>query len=249
MEFDEISLVTRPANQLSKVVLFKGDNQMPESENTEVVEDLEDALEKGSDGEAAEEEEEEEEDEVEKQDLTAMLDYIDTLESANDELMAKLDGAEAGSSEELLKSADPAIVEIVKAAEDRAFAAEAIAKAEQDRRVEQEFIVKAAELGNLPISAESFGPVLKAAAENMTEEQFNALSKVLNAANEVIATGETFNEIGRSQSFDTDSGMGRIESAAKLLQKEDESMTREMAIAKAVTDDPSLYDSYLKESK
>jgi hypothetical protein len=30
MEFDEVSLVTRPANQLSKVVLFKSDSSNSE---------------------------------------------------------------------------------------------------------------------------------------------------------------------------------------------------------------------------
>ena len=46
MEFDEISLVTRPANQLSKVVLYKsGDMDMPEAEDE--VFDLDDAVDKG----------------------------------------------------------------------------------------------------------------------------------------------------------------------------------------------------------
>ena len=46
MEFDEISLVTRPANQLSKVVLYKsGDMDMPEAEDE--VFDLDDTLDKG----------------------------------------------------------------------------------------------------------------------------------------------------------------------------------------------------------
>ena len=45
MEFDEISLVTRPANQLSKVVLYKsGDMDMPEAEDE--VFDLDDTLDK-----------------------------------------------------------------------------------------------------------------------------------------------------------------------------------------------------------
>ena len=39
MEFDEVSLVTRPANQLSKVLLFKSDTNA-EEEMPEVVEEV-----------------------------------------------------------------------------------------------------------------------------------------------------------------------------------------------------------------
>ena len=55
MEFDEVSLVTRPANQLSKVVLFKSDVSNSEEivaeektvEVEEVLEQAEESVEKG----------------------------------------------------------------------------------------------------------------------------------------------------------------------------------------------------------
>jgi hypothetical protein len=247
MDFDEISLVTRPANQLSKVVLYKGDIEMPDSE--EVLEDPNHSVTKADSEEYVEEEEEEEEEEVEKTEREAMLEYIDTLEVANDELLAKLEGGPAISKrDELLKSADPAIVQLIKSAEDRASAAEAIAKSERDHRVEREFIAKAAEFENLSVTAEDLGPVLKAAAERLEEDDYTLLNKVLTSANEVIASGETFNEIGRSASFDSEEGMGRIEQVAKTYQATDPSLTREAAISKAVSEDPTLYDSYLKET-
>ena len=264
MEFDEISLVTRPANQLSKVVLYKGDMNMPD---TDAEFDTEDGLDpdlakggkykKGHGREHDDDDDESEEDEALKNlkkddaELASLLDYVETLEAANDDLMSKLEEEyEEGSDfDELLKSADPALVEIIKATEERAVMAEEIAKAERDYRVEREFIAKAADYASLPIHPEEFGPVLKAAAEALTEEQFTALSQVLAASNEAIATGGVFDEIGRSAAFDADSSMGRIEQAAKQLQTNDGELSREAAIAKAVSADPTLYDAYLKENR
>jgi hypothetical protein len=250
MDFDEISLVTRPANQLSKVVLYKGDT-MPEQE--EVLEDLEHSVTKGGGMKKPhsmkmedDDDEEDDEDEMIKSEREEMLSYIDTLESANDDLMSKLD--EVSPQEELLKSADPELVAIVKAAEDRAATAEAIAKAERDYRVEREFISKAEGYSNLPVNAQEFGLVLKSAAENLDEKDFEYLAKTFAAADEMIETGATFNEIGQSTSFDAESGMGRIEQMAKNMQAEDPTLSREAAISKAVMEDPTLYDSYLKES-
>lgn len=268
MEFDEISLVTRPANQLSKVVLYKGDMNMPDTDAEFDTEDgIDPDLTKGGkykkrDDDDPESEENRIVDEDEALDrlkalkkddaeLASLLDYVETLEAANDYLMSKLEEEyEEGSDfDELMKTADPALVEIIKATEERAAMAEEIAKAERDYRVEREFIAKAADYSSLPIHPEEFGPVLKAAAEALTEEQFTALSQVLAASNEAIATGGVFDEIGRSAAFDADSSMGRIEQAAKHLQATDGELSREAAIAKAVTADPTLYDAYLKENR
>ncbi len=90
----------------------------------------------------------------------------------------------AFEDEDIMKSADPAIVEIVKAAEARAEAAEQIAKAERDFRMEREFVAKAAELDNLAIDPEAFGRVLKAAADVLDEDVFDAISAVLEGAND-----------------------------------------------------------------
>jgi len=272
MEFDEISLVTRPANQLSKVVLYKsGDMDMPEAEDE--VFDFDDTLDKGGykKGHPKDEDESEEdrivdEDEAilrlkeskkkmkkDDDEVDSMLNYIEALESANESLMAKLDEAEDFSDEddnsELLKSADPAIVELFKAAESRAAVAEEIAKAERENRLQREFIEKAAAYDNLPVESGTFGIVLKDAAESMNADTYDALTTVLSAANEAIAQGGLMNEIGITKSFDAESGMGRIEQVASVLQAENADLTREAAIAKAVTDDPSLYDIYNEERR
>jgi len=270
MEFDEISLVTRPANQLSKVVLYKsGDMDMPETDEM-FDEDIE--MEKGGykkghpnhdDDPESERNRIVDEDEAilrlkeskkkgmkKDAEVDSMLEYIEALESANESLMAKLDEAEDSYEDsDILKSADPAIVELVKAAEDRAAVAEEIAKAERENRLQREFIEKAAAYDNLPVEAGTFGIVLKDAAENMDAEAYDALTTVLSAANEAIAQGGFMSEIGVTKSFDAESGMGRIEQVASVLQSENPDLTREAAIAKAVTDDPSLYDIYNEERR
>ena len=268
MEFDEISLVTRPANQLSKVVLYKsGDMDMPEAEDE--VFDLDDTLDKGGykkdDDDESETDRIVDEDEailrlkeskkkgVKKDDeVESMLNYIEALESANESLMAKLDEAEeeyVDDDNEILKGADPAIVELFKAAEDRAAVAEEIAKAERENRLQREFIEKAATYDSLPVETATFGIVLKDASESMDADTYDALTTVLAAANEAISQGGLMSEIGVTKSFDAGSGMGRIEQVASVLQAENTDLTREAAIAKAVTDDPSLYDIYNEERR
>lgn len=284
MEFDEVSLVTRPANQLSKVVLFKSDthadseDEMPEmetEETTEITEEIsEEVVEKGKmkkmpkmEIEVSEEDEEEEEmpmqkkgkmkkdDEVEIP--SEVLEYIEALEQANGELMSAIEKMEADIAEdeaaaeqEILKSADPRLVEIVKAAEERAIAAEAIAKAERDYRLEREFIAKSATLSSLPLSAEEFGLVLKNAAEALSESDFDSLWQVLTAANSNIEKSGIFSEVGKSVEDTTSSSpMALVEKAAVLLMNENPNLTKEQAIAKAVEADANLYNQYIREGR
>jgi hypothetical protein len=182
-----------------------------------------------------------------------MLNYIEALESANESLMAKLDDVDeedySDDIGEILKNADPAIVELFKAAESRAAVAEEIAKAERENRLQREFVEKASTYDSLPIETSTFGGVLKDASENMHADTYDALTTVLAAANEAISQGGLLSEIGVSGTFDAESGMGRIEQVASVLQSENTDLTREAAIAKAVTDDPSLYDIYNEERR
>lgn len=289
MEFDEVSLVTRPANQLSKVVLFKSDTSTEETvDNTEVenqeveAQDAEVAgaeVEKGyskmkkkgkkmmpkmevEDDEEMEDDEEEmpmkkgkgkmkkDDDEIEIP--AEVYDYIETLEAANAELvdtLSKLAEAEEQEQEDILKSADPQLVAIVKGLEERATAAEAIAKAERDHRLEQEYVSKAATLKHLPVKAEDFGKVLKGVADALTEEQFSAIWQVLSAANANLSNSSVFGEVGKSGTIDADGPMSVIEKAAAALRQVDPSLTREQSIAKAVSADANLYKQYVNERK
>lgn len=292
MEFDEISLVTRPANQLSKVVLFKSDTPEQEhmtSENEQTAEvekakgdkmpeelkrrfgiddeseddEDEDEMKKAKMPPAMDDEEDEEDDmdkmygskKMKKDDVidlpSEVYEYIEALEAANSELSDQLEKAAAEVAAEpvdtdILKSADPEIVAIVKAAEDRAVAAEQIAKAERDFRLEREFIAKAAELSALPAEAEAFGKVLKSVAEAVDEDTFNTLMTVLTAANEGISTGNLFAELGKASAFDNDGPTSEINKAAARLIESNPGLSHEQAVAKAVDANPSLYNEYLR---
>jgi len=291
MEFDEVSLVTRPANQLSKVVLFKSDvsnsEEIVAEEKTveEVVEPVleqqEESVEKGYGMKAKPmkkkkempafikekmEEDEEEEDEempmkkkgkMKKDDDDAIeipsevYDYIETLEASNAELVdaiEKMAKEQQDEQEEILKSADPRLVEIVKGLEERASAAETIAKAERDHRLVQEYIAKASTLSNLPIKADEFGNVLKNVAEALTEEQFGAIWQVLNAANTNLSKAGLFSEFGKSSTPDNDGPLANIEKVATALRQANPLLTREQSIAKAVESDANLYKQYIREA-
>jgi len=275
MEFDEISLVTRPANQLSKVVLFKSDTTEQEHmTNENEIEEIEVEKAKGDkmpeelkrkfmgDAESDDEEDEDDMDKMYGQKMkkdddvvdlpSEVFEYIEALESANAELTDQIEKMEqavateaAPASEDILKSADPAIVEIVKAAEERAEAAERIAKAERDFRLEREFIGKAAELSALPAEAEDFGKVLKSVSDAVDGETFDALMTVLTAANEGISTGNLFAELGKSSAFDNEPSSEINKAAARLIES-NPSLTHEQAVAKAVESNPTLYTEYLR---
>lgn len=270
MEFDEISLVTRPANQLSKVVLFKSDTDTEELMTTDVqTEEIEESTETAEVEKAkkmpkmeVEMEMDEDEDEMEKKKMkkdddtielpSEVYEYIEALEAANAELIGqidKMDETRKAEEEDIMKSADPRIVEIVKAAQERAEAAEMIAKAERDFRLEREFVSKASNLTHLPIDSEEFGRVLKEVSDNVSEETFAKVWQVLEASNANISTGDTFKEIGKSTGFLNDGPASIIEKAASNLMKENSNLSREQAIAKAVENDPNLYIHYLREGK
>jgi len=291
MEFDEISLVTRPANQLSKVVLFKSDtpeqehmtseneqqNEVEKAKGDKMPEELkrrfgiddeseddedEDEMKKAKMPPAMDDEDDEEDDmdkmygskKMKKDDVidlpSEVYEYIEALEAANSEMSDQLEKFAAEESEavdtDILKSADPQIVAIVKAAEDRAAAAEKIAKAERDFRLEREFIGKAAELSALPAEAEAFGKVLKSVAEAVDEATFDTLMTVLTAANEGISTGNLFAELGKASAFDNDGPTGEINKAAARLIEANPNLSHEQAVAKAVDANPSLYNEYLR---
>jgi hypothetical protein len=303
MEFDEVSLVTRPANQLSKVVLFKSDEPIsedtvsdtaPEQTEEQSEEQTEDVAkgygmktkmkkkkkempdfikEKMAEKDEMEKEDEEMEDEDDEMPMkkgkgkmkkddndeveipAEVYDYIETLEAANAELvdtvskLAEQVDAIADEREEVLKSADPKLVAIVKGLEDRAAAAEAIAKSERDHRMTQEFVSKASALSHLPVKAEEFGAVLKNAAEVLTEEEFGAIWQVLSATNAQLSKSGIFTEVGKSSAFDNSGPMSVIEKAATALRSANPALTREQSIARAVEADSNLYKQYISERK
>jgi hypothetical protein len=287
MEFDEISLVTRPANQLSKVVLFKSDEQQEQSVTTEVDKGYgkmgmkkkmkpmtdEEIMAMSEEEIAAMEDEEpmkkgsgmkrrgrpvRKDDDLDEETSEDVIDlpnevfeYISALESANAELLDQVEKLAksvevVAEEEDIMKSADPQIVALVKSFEERAKAAETIAKSERDFRLEREFVSKASTLNALPIESDSFGKVLKGVAESVSSEQFKVLWEVLSAANSALAESNLFTEVGKSGDFDNDGATSPINKAAERILATTPNLTREQAIAKALESDPNLYTAYLR---
>lgn len=264
MEFDEISLVSRPANQLSKVVLYKSDNQETDvSSITKGYGKGSKGMDKMPDEDMEEEVMEDDEEEmmpkgkrVAKGDDTDVVDlpsevfeYISALEEANADLQNRVSKAEAMHEEEdtdIMKSADPEIVALVKSFEERATAAEAIAKSERNHRLDREFISKASVLTHLSVDASAFGKVLKSAAELLSSEQYATIWNALEAANTALAESQVFSEVGKSGDFDNESSFSSIDKAANKLLASNPAMTREQAISKSVQENPSLYTEYLR---
>lgn len=102
------------------------------------------------------------------------------------------------------------------------------------------FIAKAAELtGNLGVSAEEFGPVLKS-INAASPELATKIEAVLKAANEAVAKGDLFKEAGAEAGSTNPTGVAKsdawaqIETLASNMVAKGESKTQAEAIAKAM---------------
>jgi hypothetical protein len=175
----------------------------------------------------------------------------EVLGKADDEDNAPTEDGGADDIEALLEKSDEStrsvifkMYEEMETLSKRAEDAEALAYAERDARLHKEFVAKAAEFESLPgVTPESFGPVLKSAAESLDDETYGTLLSVLKAANEAVTTGSLFEEIGKVGQ--TTTGDSELEKAAASLMAE-EGLDKFAAIAKAVESNPSLYGDYKK---
>ena len=112
----------------------------------------------------------------------------------------------------------------------------------QDDRITEAFIAKAAEY-NLPVSAEEFGPILKAAAEVLTDEQLDVLDRVLTAGGDAL-----YDEIGvaggaSNSILDQVSGF-----ASEMVTKSAGGFTLEQAATAMFAANPEAYDAYINEN-
>lgn len=113
-------------------------------------------------------------------------------------------------------------------------------KAKEERAVELAIQKARDNYSHLPVKAEEFGPIMKAVEENLDEKQVEVLVEALKAADEAISKSEDF------EALRTDLGgtASKLSSMVEELMKSDTDLTREGAIAKALSKDPKLYDEY-----
>lgn len=153
--------------------------------------------------------------------------------------MEKLDPAVRAHFESVQKSADETAA--------RAVEAEKVAKAEQNIRIDGEWVAIArSEFTRLGTEAETFGPVLRAAYETFTPEQFNELHRVLRSHEALAEKSDAFRPVG-SGSTVAAGAWSQIQKAADDLRVAHPELTPEAAIDQAVVLNPALKAAYDKE--
>lgn len=112
---------------------------------------------------------------------------------------------------------------------------------ERDERMTEAFIAKAAEY-NLPVDAEVLGPILKAAATVLTDEQLDVLDTLFNAVGDVL-----YEEVGYVGDTSNGSVLDVLNGhVGELVGKAD--VSTEVAFTELMASNPSLYDAYLAEN-
>lgn len=118
-----------------------------------------------------------------------------------------------------------------------------IAKAleeERDIRVTEAFIAKAAEY-DLPVDPGVFGPILKACAEVLTDEELDVLD-------EVLASKTLYDEVGVGGGALPGDAFAEVSGyAAELVGKAAGGLTMEQATAAIYEANPGAYEAYLTE--
>jgi hypothetical protein len=156
---------------------------------------------------------------------------------------------------EVLKSADPAVAELVKSYQDqltelqrKADQATEIAKREREARLDREFSEKV---------EKEFGFVVEDKAElaSLLKRLYDSdaglageVEGILKSANGRIESGEMFAEIGKSTPVVSTDAEGKLETLTKSIQERD-SIDYSTAYIRAMEENPSVYAEYLKETQ
>jgi hypothetical protein len=158
-------------------------------------------------------------------------------EGENDDPNAPEGGDKMTKSEEIAKAE-----ERIQKAEQRAEAAEKIAKEERDLRVRGEFVELAkSDLEHLGDSTE-IGAELHRLSEVLAKEEFDKHLERQRAANEQIAKGDLFRQIGQdgSPTASTADDMAKAKEKASELRKSDSNLSDFDAMAQVIRDNPEL---------
>lgn len=128
---------------------------------------------------------------------------------------------------------DAEVAELRKSAQESAD----IAKAERDARVTSEFVALAkSDFPNVGGDPSEFGPVLKAASENLSKEQFDTLKSRLTASEAQVAKGDLFKSYGQDGQpvAERSDALQKAEEKASELRKADPSLSRSDAFKQAM---------------
>jgi len=155
------------------------------------------------------------------------------------ESMMPAEKAEDKPEEEMAKAADPAVVkareEIAKLRADLA----EMREREEIRKYRDEL----AHLGPMPhLDADAAVKVLRAADAHLDAATAGALRKALGTTAEIAKRGELLGAEVGSVAKGADKGAA-LEAAAAEIRKSNPNLSREQSIARALRDDPSLYEA------
>jgi len=160
----------------------------------------------------------------------AVMGYLESMMSA--------EKAEDKPEEEMAKAADPAVVkareEIAKLRADLA----EMREREEIRKYRDEL----AHLGPMPhLDADAAVKVLRAADAHLDAATAGALRKAVGTTAEIAKRGELLGAEVGSVAKGADKGAA-LDAAAAEIRKSNPNLTREQSIARALRDDPSLYE-------
>lgn len=258
VQLTEISLVDRPANQGSAVVLFKRDSEDDDMPTPQELEALQVAVTKAE--EALGELTQANEDLVAKNaELTGQVETLKAEVLAKDDVIAKAATAKTeGEQDDITKAMADAPEPIAKAMQaliGRLEIAESVIAKQASERDEREFVTKAKAFDKLPTSAEKLGPLMMRVTKGMTTAEDAAeLERLLKAANEGMGkpgdpAADPTTEIGKSGGDKGSTAEQRIDAKAAELRKADSKLTEAEAITKALEEDPALYEEYVQETR
>lgn len=126
------------------------------------------------------------------------------------------------------------------------------AKDEKDERENNVWIAKARQFKYLPVTPEFFGKIMKAVAEHAPTEA-DEIHRVLGVADEIIAKGAVFSELGKvnrngNRAADATNVTARVEALAGDYMQLDPKLTKTEAINKVFKEHRDWYEPYTKES-
>lgn len=260
MEFDEVSLVDRSANQFADVAISKRapeEDQMPElyHEDGTLLDETnayEGATVYDEDGEPYVLEA----DQVDAGDDDADRDEVHKAFTAPRTPVSK--GAQRSFADIVMEDvskamSDEARDEVIRnafaALEQENQQAYTIAKSERDLRLEREYIAKADTYG-LPIDSNELGPVLYRMVETMDHEDVAVIAKALEAAGE--ATSAMFDEIGQQGGGANGDVMQAVDAmAGELITKGagDMDIAKAQAVTTVFDNNPDGYAEYLRDQR
>jgi hypothetical protein len=252
MEFDEISLVDKGANQYARTVIAKRhgeeENTMDEYFDSAGNPVEVDSLEPGdvvydAQGDAFTLEVEEE---VEERELATV-----GKRAGNPFDIQREDAEVFDLREELSKAlSDNDRDAVIAKAFDQlgqyqeiAKAAQVAAENERQLRLDREY-TEVAKNYSVGIAPEVLGPVLKRAAEALDREDCMVLAKALDSAS---AAGDLFEEIGKSGAGANSDVFASVEAKIGEQISKADGVSKEELIFKAFEDNPAAYDEYLAE--